>query len=51
MRRAALVGLLSGVPARCCDLVTLNQGLHHLPPASLPAFLHGVRRMLRPAAR
>ena len=41
-------GVLDGVPACCCDLVTINQGLHHLPPASLPRFLRGVRRMLRP---
>jgi predicted methyltransferase len=40
--------VLDGVPANCCDLVTINQGLHHLPPASLPLFLRGVRRMLRP---
>jgi SAM-dependent methyltransferase len=37
------------VPSACADLVTMNQGLHHLPPEQLPIFLAEVRRILRPS--
>ena len=37
------------IPSECADLVTMNQGLHHLPPAQLPFFLAEVRRILRPS--
>jgi SAM-dependent methyltransferase len=36
------------LPTDCANLVTMNQGLHHLPPSKLPAFLAEVRRVLRP---
>eukprot|EP00756_Hemistasia_phaeocysticola_P008399 Hpha_TRINITY_DN14610_c2_g13::TRINITY_DN14610_c2_g13_i1::g.48367::m.48367 len=36
------------VPTGAADLITMNQGLHHLPPCQLPAFLSEVVRILRP---
>lgn len=39
---------LRGVPDGACDLVTMNQGLHHLPPDRIMSFLAAVRRVLRP---
>jgi SAM-dependent methyltransferase len=38
------------IPDCSCDLVTMNQGLHHLPPKSIPDFLDSVHRILRPGA-
>ncbi|GAM26439.1 hypothetical protein SAMD00019534_096140 [Acytostelium subglobosum LB1] len=35
------------IPDESCDLVTMNQGLHHLPPAHIPHFLKAVNRILR----
>ena len=37
-----------GVPSGVCDLVTMHQGLHHIPVDKLPAFLREVERILRP---
>lgn len=37
------------LPSGCADLVTMNQGLHHLPQARLPFFLAEVMRILRPS--
>jgi len=36
------------IPDSSVDLVTLNQGLHHLPPNQIIQFLQGVHRILRP---
>lgn len=36
------------VPSHCADLVTMNQGLHHIPQEHLPLFLKEVYRVLRP---
>ena len=36
------------VPSESVELVTMNQGLHHLPQTKLLAFLASVRRVLRP---
>lgn len=36
------------IPDECADLVTINQGLHHLPQGQLMGFLIEVRRILRP---
>lgn len=36
------------IPAGSCDLVTMNQGLHHLPPDKIPCFLALVHRILAP---
>jgi len=36
------------VPPASVDLVTMFQGLHHLPPHTLPHFLASVHAMLRP---
>jgi FAD/FMN-containing dehydrogenase/SAM-dependent methyltransferase len=41
-------GALAGIPDASVDLVTMNQGLHHLVPSQVPAFLAAVRRVLRP---
>lgn len=41
-------GWLSAIPSGAADLVTMNQGLHHLPPSLLRSFLREVRRVLRP---
>ncbi len=38
------------IPDSSCDLVTLNQGLHHLLPEQLSYFLAAVYRVLRPGA-
>lgn len=35
-------------PDQSMDLVTMMQGLHHLPPAQLGRFISGVFRVLRP---
>ena len=40
---------LSGIPDCACDLVTMHQGLHHLPQPRLAAFLREVHRVLRPS--
>ena len=47
-RGASASGLLAAIPSGACDLVTLNQGLHHLVPAQIPNLLAAVHRMLRP---
>jgi SAM-dependent methyltransferase len=39
---------LAGIPNDAADLVTMNQGLHHLIPSQLPGFLAEVARVLRP---
>ena len=36
------------IPDGVVDLVTMNQGLHHLPPDQIHDFLIAVRRILRP---
>ncbi|KAF2073892.1 hypothetical protein CYY_004780 [Polysphondylium violaceum] len=36
------------IPDSSVDLVTLNQGLHHLPPKQIIQFLESVYRILRP---
>lgn len=36
------------LPDSCVDLLTMNQGLHHLPQQHLAAFLREVSRVLRP---
>jgi hypothetical protein len=46
--RASTSGLLAAIPSGACDLVTLNQGLHHLVPGQVPNLLAAVRRVLRP---
>ncbi|KYQ88882.1 hypothetical protein DLAC_10691 [Tieghemostelium lacteum] len=38
----------SEIPDQSVDLVTVNQGLHHLPPKQIIQFLQGVHRILRP---
>lgn len=38
----------AAIPDGVVDLVTMNQGLHHLPPTQVRSFLMGVRRILRP---
>jgi SAM-dependent methyltransferase len=40
---------LHGVPDGAADLVTMHQGLHHLPQAMLMPFLQEVFRVLRPS--
>ena len=40
--------LLAGVPDNAADLVTMMQGLHHLPQSLLPTFLSEVSRVLKP---
>ena len=40
---------LRQVPDGAADLVTMHQGLHHLPQAEIEPFLRDVHRMLRPA--
>jgi len=47
-RGASSAGLLAAIPSGACDLVTLNQGLHHLVPAQIPNLLAAVHRVLRP---
>lgn len=39
---------MAEVPAASVDLVTMMQGLHHLPQAALTPFLQHVGRILRP---
>lgn len=39
---------LAGVPDNAADLVTMMQGLHHLPQQLLPCFLSEVSRVLKP---
>jgi len=39
----------AGIPDSSCDLVTMNQGLHHLNQKQLPSFLAEVYRVLRPS--
>lgn len=36
------------IPDSVVDLVTMNQGLHHLPPAQIKDFLISVHRILKP---
>ena len=36
------------LPDECADLVTMNQGLHHLEQSGLVAFLKEIQRVLRP---
>jgi SAM-dependent methyltransferase len=36
------------IPDESADLVTMNQGLHHLPQTDIMKFLGEVRRILRP---
>jgi len=36
------------IPTNTVDLVTINQGLHHIPPGNLFEFLMEVKRILRP---
>lgn len=36
------------IPDESADLVTMNQGLHHLPHSEIMKFLAQVRRILRP---
>lgn len=36
------------IPNESADLVTMNQGLHHLSYEEIPKFLSEVRRILRP---
>jgi FAD/FMN-containing dehydrogenase/SAM-dependent methyltransferase len=38
----------AAIPDGVVDLVTMNQGLHHLPPAQVKDFLTSVHRILRP---
>jgi FAD/FMN-containing dehydrogenase/SAM-dependent methyltransferase len=38
----------AAIPDGVVDLVTMNQGLHHLPPAQVHDFLKSVHRILRP---
>ena len=40
--------LFTGVPDNAADLVTMMQGLHHLPQDLLPTFLSEVLRVLKP---
>ena len=40
---------LRAIPDGACDLVTMHQGLHHLPQSKLVAFLREVHRILRPS--
>lgn len=39
---------MSEIPECSVDLVTMNQGLHHLPPSKIMYFLMAVYRILRP---
>ena len=43
-----LVEPLTDIPDNAADLVTMNQGLHHLPQDRLLPFLREAYRMLRP---
>jgi hypothetical protein len=43
------VGVFRGVPDQSADLVTMNQGLHHLRPEQLMIFINEVYRVLRPS--
>jgi len=39
---------LKKIPSESVDMVTMNQGLHHIPPEKLYGFLTQVMRILRP---
>ena len=41
-------GSLAGIASGTIDLVTLNQGLHHMVPAQVPGFLAAIARVLAP---
>jgi SAM-dependent methyltransferase len=47
-KSAWLAGVRRMIPDNSADLVTINQGLHHIPPARLLPFLREVLRILRP---
>ena len=36
------------LPDNCADLVTMNQGLHHIEPLALKRFVQSIDRILRP---
>ena len=39
------------LPEGCADLVTCLEVIEHMPPEEAPAFLRGIRRLLRPGGR
>ena len=45
---AWLAGVRARIPDASVDLATINQGLHHIPPARLIPYLREVGRILRP---
>jgi SAM-dependent methyltransferase len=45
---AWLMDVQKSISDESVDLVTINQGLHHIPPPRLLPFLQEVRRILRP---
>jgi FAD/FMN-containing dehydrogenase/SAM-dependent methyltransferase len=45
---AWLADVRARIPDGAVDLVSINQGLHHIPPARLLPFLREVSRILRP---